>query len=171
MTSSGEISVDAFKTAMSCWATGVSIITGHHYEDTSMPIGIVCNSLASISLPEKLILWSVDKSSSSYPHWLTAKSFQIHFLAEDQRDLVARFAKKGGNKFENLEYQTSELGNPILPGSSVRMECTTFQIIDTPDHTLIIGKLISLENNNKSPIIYLHSSLASSNNVYAQSNK
>jgi flavin reductase (DIM6/NTAB) family NADH-FMN oxidoreductase RutF len=171
MSPDSDISIDEFKSAMSSWATGVSIITGHHYADTSVPIGIVCNSLASISLNEKLILWSVDKTSSSYPHWLTAKSFQVHFLAEDQRDLVARFAKKGGNKFENLEFETSELGNPILPGSSIRMECLTFQIIDTPDHTLIIGKLLNLENNHKSPLIYLHSSLSSSSNVYAQSDK
>ena len=154
-----EVTKDLFRSAMSSWATGVSVITGTSVDGSAKPIGIVCNSLASISLEEKLILWSVDKSSSSYSHWVAAKSFNVHFLAEDQKDLVARFAKKGVDKFEGLEFETTKLGNPILTGASVRMECATTQTFDTYDHVLIIGKVQSLENSGKPPLLFLHSSL------------
>jgi len=154
-----EVTKDVFRSAMSSWATGVSVITGSATDGSAKPIGIVCNSLASISLEEKLILWSVDKSSSSYGHWVSAKSFNVHFLAEDQKDLVARFAKKGVDKFEGLEFQRSNLGNPILTGASVRMECSTTQTFDTYDHMLIIGKVQTLENSGKPPLLFLHSSL------------
>ena len=154
-----EVPKDLFRSAMSSWATGVSVITGTSVDGSAKPIGIVCNSLASISLEEKLILWSVDKSSSSYSHWVAAKSFNVHFLAEDQKDLVARFAKKGVDKFEGLEFETTKLGNPILAGASVRMECATTQTFDTYDHMLIIGKVQSLENSGKPPLLFLHSSL------------
>ena len=154
-----EVTKDLFRSAMSSWATGVSVITGTSVDGSAKPIGIVCNSLASISLEEKLILWSVDKSSSSYSHWVAAKSFNVHFLAEDQKDLVARFAKKGVDKFEGLEFETTKLGNPILAGASVRMECATTQTFDTYDHVLIIGKVQSLENSGKPPLLFLHSSL------------
>ena len=154
-----EVTKDLFRSAMSSWATGVSVITGTSVDGSAKPIGIVCNSLASISLEEKLILWSVDKSSSSYNHWVSAKSFNVHFLAEDQKDLVARFAKKGVDKFEGLEFETTKLGNPILTGASVRMECATTQTFDTYDHVLIIGKVQSLENSGKPPLLFLHSSL------------
>lgn len=154
-----DVTKELFRSAMSCWATGVSVITGISVDSPERPIGIVCNSLASISLDEKLILWSVDKSSSSYNHWISANSFNVHFLAEDQKDLVARFAKKGVDKFEGLEFETTELGNPILTGASVRMECSTIQTFDTYDHTLIIGKVQTLENTGKSPLLFLHSSL------------
>jgi flavin reductase (DIM6/NTAB) family NADH-FMN oxidoreductase RutF len=154
-----EVTKDLFRSAMSSWATGVSVITGTSVDGSAKPIGIVCNSLASISLEEKLILWSVDKSSSSYSHWVAAKSFNVHFLAEDQKDLVARFAKKGVDKFEGLEFETSEIGNPILAGASVRMECATTQTFDTYDHMLIIGKVQTLENSGKPPLLFLHSSL------------
>ena len=156
-----EITKNVFRTAMSSWATGVSVITGTATDGSSKPIGIVCNSLASISLEEKLILWSVDKSSSSYSHWVLAKTFNVHFLAEDQKDLVARFAKKGVDKFEGLEFETTKLGNPILTGVSVRMECATTQTFDTYDHMLIIGKVQTLENSHKPPLLFLHSSLRS----------
>lgn len=154
-----EVTKDLFRSAMSSWATGVSVITGTSTDGSAKPIGIVCNSLASISLEEKLILWSVDKSSSSYSHWISAKSFNVHFLAEDQKDLVARFAKKGVDKFEGLEFETTELGNPILTGVSVRMECATTQTFDTYDHMLIIGKVETLENSGNPPLLFVHSSL------------
>lgn len=154
-----EITKEVFRSAMSSWATGVSVITGIATDGSAKPIGIVCNSLASISLEEKLILWSVDKSSGSYSHWISAKSFNVHFLAEDQKDLVTRFAKKGVNKFEGLEFENTELGNPILSGASVRMECVTTQTFDTYDHVLIVGKVLTLENSGKLPLLFLHSSL------------
>jgi len=159
MATESEVTKDLFRSAMSSWATGVSVITGTAVDGSAKPIGIVCNSLASISLEEKLILWSVDKSSSSYSHWISAKSFNVHFLAEDQKDLVVRFAKKGVDKFEGLEFETTKLGNPILTGASVRMECFTTQTFDTYDHMLIIGKVETLENNGKLPLLFLHSSL------------
>jgi 3-hydroxy-9,10-secoandrosta-1,3,5(10)-triene-9,17-dione monooxygenase reductase component len=83
----------------------------------------------------------------------------VHFLAEDQKDLVARFAKKGVDKFEGLEFETTELGNPILTGFSVRMECSIIQTFDTYDHMLIVGKVLTLENSGKLPLLFLHSSL------------
>lgn len=153
------ITKEVFRSAMSSWATGISVITGTATDGSAKPIGIVCNSLASISLEEKLILWSVDKSSGSYSHWISANSFNVHFLAEDQKDLVTRFAKKGVNKFEGLEFETTELGNPILSGASVRMECATTQTFDTYDHMLIVGKVLTLENSGKLPLLFLHSSL------------
>ena len=154
-----EVTKELFRSAMSSWATGISVITGKSNDGSEKPIGIVCNSLASISLEEKLILWSVDKSSGSYVHWISADSFNVHFLAEDQKDLVARFAKKGVDKFEGLEFETTSLGNPILTGFSVRMECSTIQTFDTYDHMLIVGKVLTLENSGKLPLLFLHSSL------------
>jgi|GEM_PF-513933 flavin reductase (DIM6/NTAB) family NADH-FMN oxidoreductase RutF len=156
------INSDDFRKAMSSWATGISVITGMSTVDPAQPIAIVCNSLVSISLKEKLILWSVDKSSSSYENWIKVSSFLIHILAEDQGETVRRFAKKGPGKFDGLEFRTTELGNPILEGVSVSMECSTTQIVDTPDHSLIISRLETLVNNNKAPLLYLHSSSWSS---------
>ncbi len=159
------ISVDEFRSAMSSWATGVSIITGISVDGSDKPIGIVCNSLASISLNQKLILWSVDKTSSSYSQWVKVENFLVHFLAENQRELVTRFAKKGADKFEGLSFDRTLLGSPILDGASVLMECSTYQIFDTPDHSLIIGELKTLVNNHKPPLLYLHSELENSSSL------
>ena len=160
-----EITSDDYRLAMSAWPTGVSIITARGSDEERKPIGIVCNSLTSISLHEKLILWSVDKSSSSYASWISAESFQIHFLSEGQHDLVARFAKKGADKYEGLPYTESALGNPTLAGVNILLECQRVEIFDTPDHSLIVGKLVNLENYKRPPLLYIYSSLKHSLSV------
>jgi flavin reductase (DIM6/NTAB) family NADH-FMN oxidoreductase RutF len=165
------ITNEEFRFAMSSWATGISVITCMSSDNPQQPIAIVCNSIVSISLTEKLILWSVDKSSSSYQQWIQAPTFLINILAEDQGGLVGRFAKKGPGKFEGLKYLCTERGNPILEGASVSMECSTTQIVDTPDHSLIISRLETLVNNNKAPLIYLHSSSWSSTQLKTKADK
>lgn len=144
---------------MSFWVTGVSIITGMTGDGSHNPIGIVCNSLASISLEKRLILWSVDKSSTSYADWIMAKSFIVHFLSADQQSLVKKFATKGTNKFKDIPYKLSIDGNPMLDGASVRMECATTEIFDTFDHALIVGTVTSLENFKRAPLIFVQRSL------------
>lgn len=153
------VPIEEFRRAMSSWVTGVSIITGNSGDPSNRPVGIVCNSLASISLEKRLILWSVDKSSSSYAHWIKTQSFMVHFLSADQQDLVKKFAAKGTDKFAGLTCQLSELGNPILEGTSVRMECLTSDVFDTFDHSLIVGKVMTLEDFQRPPMIFLHSKL------------
>ncbi|TSA20520.1 MAG: flavin reductase [Actinomycetales bacterium] len=70
--------------------------------------------------------------------------------------------KKGADKFEGLSFERTPLNSPILDGASVIMECSTYQIFDTPDHALIIGELKSLQNNQKPPLLYLHSAFENS---------
>jgi flavin reductase (DIM6/NTAB) family NADH-FMN oxidoreductase RutF len=137
------VPVEDFRRAMSSWVTGVSIVTGKSSDPSNRPVGIVCNSLASISLEKRLILWSVDKSSSSYAHWIKAESFLVHFLSADQQDLVKKFAAKGTDKL----------------GASVRMECLTSDVFDTFDHSLIVGTVMTLEDFQRPPMIFLHSKL------------
>ena len=49
MATEAEITKEVFRSAMSSWATGISVITGIATDGSAKPIGIVCNSLASIS--------------------------------------------------------------------------------------------------------------------------
>jgi 3-hydroxy-9,10-secoandrosta-1,3,5(10)-triene-9,17-dione monooxygenase reductase component len=150
-----EIDPQSFRRVMSSWPTGVSIITTKVDE---RPIGILCNSLTSISLEKKLLLWTVDRASSNHRNWVAASNWAVHFLADDQHDLIERFARKGVlNKYEGLECATSESGTPILPGVVARLECQTTERFETFDHTIIVGEVTSISESAKTPIIFAYS--------------
>jgi len=154
----GTLTSSTFRTVMSQWVTGVAIVTAW---DGDLPIGIICNSLTSVSLDPLLLLWTVDRGSSSFGHWLKAEHWALHLLADDQRQLVKQFAQKGGDKFEGVAYQQSEYGVPLLPNSLVRLGCKTWKRIDAGDHVIIIGEVHDFEQRETTPLTFVHGSLVS----------
>lgn len=151
-----NIDPQEFRKVMSSWPTGVAIITARI--DDGHPIGILCNSLTSISLARKLLLWTVDHASSNHQYWVNAKNWAVHFLADDQQDLIERFARKGvPNKYEGLDCAISDAGTPILDGVVARLECETTETVETYDHTIILGEVTAMTSSDRSPIIFAYS--------------
>lgn len=151
-----DIDPQAFRRVMATWPTGVAIVTGMTADQK--PIGILCNSLTSISLAKKLLLWTVDHNSGSYEYWARSTQWAVHFLADDQQDLIERFARKGvPDKFEGLEYSRSDAGTPILSGVVGRLECRTTERFETFDHTVILGEVFHMSSSDKAPMIFAYS--------------
>jgi 3-hydroxy-9,10-secoandrosta-1,3,5(10)-triene-9,17-dione monooxygenase reductase component len=163
----GTLNPSTFRTVMSQWVTGVAIVTA---SDGDMPIGIVCNSLTSVSLDPLLLLWTVDRSSSSFDYWLKAEHWALHLLADDQSQLVKQFAQKGGDKFEGVTYQQSEFGVPLLPNSLVRLGCKTWERIDAGDHVIMIGEVHDFEQRETTPLTFIRGSLVPARLPDQQSN-
>lgn len=124
------------------WHTGICLVTGLDTEGS--PIGLVCNSFASLSLHPPLISWAVDHASSSIAGWRAAGSYALHVLPRIARPLdhplVARFAQRGGDKFAGLEFERNAHGNPVFPELSTRFDCLLHQRLEVGDHDLMIGR-------------------------------
>ncbi len=153
MTSSHSVNELDFRQIMGLWTTGVSIITSQ--SETDRPVGIICNSLTSISIKQNHLLWTVDHSAGSFNYWKDATDWAVHFLADDQIGLVDCFRRRGvANKFSELDYYLSEFGNPVLPGAVARLECKTIDYHETYDHRIIIGEVVQMTSSDKSPLIF-----------------
>ena len=48
----------------------------------------------------------------------------------------------------------SELQLPIIDGAFAVLQCETFQTIEAGDHTILIGKVVDIEIENKEPMLY-----------------
>ncbi|CAB4564213.1 MAG: flavin reductase [Actinobacteria bacterium] len=151
-----EFDSQAFRKVMATWPTGVALVTGMAADDR--PVGILCNSLTSISLAKKLLLWTVDHNSGSYSFWAKAENWAVHFLADDQQSLIERFARKGvPDKFEGLDYTVSNAGTPVLDGVVGRLECRTTDRFETFDHTIIVGEVAAMSSSERAPMIFAYS--------------
>jgi flavin reductase (DIM6/NTAB) family NADH-FMN oxidoreductase RutF len=131
--------------AMGCWATGIAVITT---SDGGSLAGLVSNSFTSISLDPPLVSWGVDKKSSSYETWVTTDNYAVHILSESHRDLVARFAAKGTDKFAGLDWEPGVLGSPIVADDAPRVECRLWQRVDAGDHVILIGEVVSISGQD-----------------------
>jgi flavin reductase (DIM6/NTAB) family NADH-FMN oxidoreductase RutF len=86
-----------------------------------------------------------------------AKHFGINVLAEDQRALSERFARKGHDRFDGLEWTAGETGVPLLAGSLAQMECEVVQRVTAGDHDIFVGEMVGARVHKGEPLIHFAS--------------
>src|SRR5881275_3065294 len=121
--SSGHSGIDPrdFRNALGTYATGVTIITAAASD--GKPVGITCNSFASVSLNPPLVLWSLVVYSSSLTVFQNATHFAVNVLGVSQQALANKFAKSSDDKFTGVDW-TPGLGNaPVLADSVADFQC------------------------------------------------
>ena len=133
------------------FATGVTVVTCH---GALGPCGITANSFSSVSLEPPLVLWNIAKVSNSLQAYLVAEHFAINVLGSEQKEISHHFAQSDHTRFNGIEYQTSEHGVPLIPGSVACFECRTHQIHDCGDHYIIIGEVENFRSNDGEPLLF-----------------
>jgi flavin reductase (DIM6/NTAB) family NADH-FMN oxidoreductase RutF len=128
----------AYRDALGCFGTGITIITAMTPEG---PLAMTANSFASVSLDPAMVLWCAAKRSQRYQAFAAATYYAIHILAEDQRTLALHFARSGLD-FDPVRWQPNPEGVPILSGCLARLECRQNALHDAGDHTIIVGEVL-----------------------------
>lgn len=154
MTTHTESAFDAraFRRALGNFATGITIITAA--DASGRKVGVTANSFNSVSLDPPLILWSIDKRSSSLEVFEEATHFAVNILAADQIDLSNRFARPSDDKFAGVAHQAGVGGAPLFADCAARFQCERFQQLDGGDHWILIGKVVSFDDLGRSPLLY-----------------
>ncbi|WP_391119644.1 flavin reductase family protein [Psychrobacillus sp. L3] len=144
--------IEMFKAAMGNYPTGVTVVTAFNQE--GKPMGMTVNSFASVSLEPLLILWSIDKRVYSYDDFLKVDKFTVNILAADQGDLCTLFSSKVEDRFNQCDWEKSELNLPVLSDSLAVLQCKVFKQIEAGDHTVLIGEVLDIQNDSKEPLLY-----------------
>jgi flavin reductase (DIM6/NTAB) family NADH-FMN oxidoreductase RutF/DNA-binding MarR family transcriptional regulator len=142
----------AFRRALGNFATGVTVVTAA--TASGRKVGVTANSFNSVSLDPPLVLWSIDKRSSSHEVFEEASHFAVNVLAADQIDLSNNFARPKDDRFAGIEYDPGEGGSPVFADCSARFHCEKFQQVDGGDHWIMIGKVVAFDDFGRSPLLY-----------------
>jgi flavin reductase (DIM6/NTAB) family NADH-FMN oxidoreductase RutF len=140
----------AFRDALGCFATGVTIVT---VQSDHGPMGFTANSFASLSMDPPLVLWSPAKSSSRFAHFAGAQHYAIHVLAHDQTDLIKDF-HRGGPGFEGMSYHRNAEGVPLIPNTLARFECEQHATHEGGDHLIVVGRVLRCAMQDGAPLIF-----------------
>lgn len=139
------------------FATGVTIVAS----DDGAPVGFACQSFSSLSLNPPLVLFTVMKTSQSWPRIEATGRFSVSVLTEDQRDVSAAFGRRGPDKFAHGEWTRSVLGNPLLRDCAVWIDCTIEAVHEAGDHYIVIGRVAEIGHRADSrPLLYHRGSYA-----------
>jgi len=149
-----EIAFDtrAFRRALGNFATGVTVVTAA--AEDGRRVGVTANSFNSVSLDPPLVLWSIDKRSSSHEVFEAASHFAVNVLAADQIDTSNNFARPREDRFAEIAFDAGTGGAPVLADCAARFHCEKYQQVDGGDHWIMIGKVVAFDDFGRSPLLY-----------------
>jgi len=144
-----------FRDVMGHFCTGIAIVTS---SDDEGPVGLTCQSVASVSLDPPLVLFCGGKESTSLPRILATGRFCINILGYGHYDAALQFAVSGADKFARGGWQLSPGGMPQLEDALARIECSVEVVYPAGDHDIVVGRVESLEaGNDAMPLLFYRS--------------
>lgn len=145
----------AFKNGMRRLASGVSVVTTRL---ASGPVGLLSTSVTSVSAEPPVLLFCVNKSTSSHDAFLSSKSFCVNVLEEADQMVATRFGSSTFRdvRFEDRDWQELATGAPALKGCSVSFDCEVISQIEVSTHTIFLGQVADVRQwtENCAPLLY-----------------
>ena len=126
--------------------TGVTVVT----VGGQAPHGMTANSFTSVSLVPPLVLVCVEHNAVMHESLIEAGTFGVSVLAAHQENIARHFADRwrtlGAAQFDAVDWQPGPFtGAPLIAGTRARFECELWRGYDGGDHTIFIGRVLSLE--------------------------
>ena len=147
-----RVTGEEFRRACGRFATGVTIASV--LDAAGTPHGLTVNSFTSVSLEPTLVLICLGHDVSIIHHFRNAIYFGISVLADDQQALSERFARKGEDRFERVEWHPGVTGVPLLSGSLARIECSIHRRVEMGDHDIFVGEMAHADVVEGAPLIH-----------------
>jgi 3-hydroxy-9,10-secoandrosta-1,3,5(10)-triene-9,17-dione monooxygenase reductase component len=146
-----------FRDALGRFATGVALVTAALDGE---PIGLIVNSLTSLSLDPPLISFCPARSSITWSRMRRAGRFAVNVLGQDHGDFVARATPPGSDRFTGVPWTAGRGGAPLLTDALASLECEVATEHAGGDHWIVVGRVDDLHISPTSdPLIFFEGAL------------
>jgi flavin reductase ActVB len=146
------LSSDEFRRASSRFATGVTIASV--LDSTGTPHGLTVSSFAAVSLSPPLVLICLGHAVTMIEAFRAARYFGVSVLAESQREIADRFARKGHDRFGSTPWHAGSTGAPLVDGSLAEIECAVHHRFTAGDHDILVGEMVAARVTHAEPLIH-----------------
>jgi flavin reductase (DIM6/NTAB) family NADH-FMN oxidoreductase RutF len=146
---------DGFKNALSCWCSGVSVVTTR--SNDGLMYGLTVSSFSSLSLDPPLILVCIDNRNRFSAMVAEAGGFAVSLLHTGQEAASNYFARPGRlptPDFTEIEGDWTKSGQPVVKGSMAWLACELHQQVEAGDHTIVIGRVVETHASDAQPLLY-----------------
>ena len=149
---------DEFRSAMSLFATGVTVVTS--LDDEGVPHSMTANSFTSVCLDPPTVLICVAHGTHTHGYVERSGRFGVNILGEEQEDLGVYFAKRPEDRQEGTEYHYTIAQDqvPMLDNSMVFFGCEVVGAHVYGDHTVYMGEVKEVVRNEAgNPLMFYRS--------------
>lgn len=153
MTETVAITAESLREVLGLFPTGIAVLTARTGEGALY--GVTINSFSSVSLDPPLVLFSLSRRLHTLKALLSAETFAIHFLREDQRHVSTRFARARSDKWDDVGYREGVTGCPVIEPALAVLECRLYAQYDGGDHVIIVGRIAHIERQgDENPLVF-----------------
>ena len=121
--------------------TSVAVVSGLV---DGRPTGLSVGTFVPVSLEPPLVGFFVANTSKSWPAINGSGSFSVSVLGHDQAGISSRFAVSETDKFAGVEWRPAPSGNPLLVGAVAFVDCKIERVVETGDHSLVLGRVLEM---------------------------
>jgi flavin reductase (DIM6/NTAB) family NADH-FMN oxidoreductase RutF len=149
---------DDFRTAMSKFATGVTVVTS--LDDDGEPHSMTANSFTSVCLEPATVLVCVAHGTHTHGYVEKQGRFGINILRGAQQEVGAYFSKRPENRTGDVDYRYAEAkdGVPVLEDSMVFLSCKVVGSHVYGDHTVFFGEVGEVrQESDGAPLMFYES--------------
>jgi flavin reductase (DIM6/NTAB) family NADH-FMN oxidoreductase RutF len=124
------------------------------------PRGLVATSMTvGVSYDPPMVLFSVSKTSSTWPSLRRARRIGISVLGEEQGGLCRQLASKGGDRFKDVDTLAGNGGALFVGGAISWLECSIEQEVPAGDHAVVLLQVHAVGHAEQtSPLVFHRSS-------------
>jgi flavin reductase (DIM6/NTAB) family NADH-FMN oxidoreductase RutF len=130
------------RNAFGCFPSGVTAICAMIDGE---PEGMAASSFVAVSLDPPLVLVCIQNSSATWRKLRNARRIGVSVLGEEHDQACSQLAAKSGDRFERLEWFTTEGGAVLLERAVVSFDCSVVDEISAGDHQLVLLRIEELK--------------------------
>ena len=147
-----SIDSDLFRSVLSRFASGVTIITTHDGEGRDH--GMTVSAFSSLSLDPPLVMVAIGHDATMAPVMATATSFAVNILSDSQESLSRRFSGKLDDRFAGVGTVRGTLGDALLDDALATLECRVVARHPAGDHDIVVGEVEEGVAHDGRPLLY-----------------
>ncbi len=152
-----DLSPRSLRTCLGRFATGIAVVTATGRDGE--PVGLTINSFTAISLEPPLILFSLDRATTSLPDFEAGEAYAVNVLSADQQGISDTFARADpAERWRDTVWSPgSTSGAPVLEGAIARFECVRFAVHDGGDHRMFLARVVAAAHaEHGAPLLYFN---------------
>lgn len=144
---------EKFKGAFRTHPAAVALVAGYAPDG---PVGLTLSSVASVSVDPAVLSFSVTRATGSAGGILSAPSYVVHLLSEEQAAVADAFARSGEPRFTSEQgWERLDTGEPYLPSARVAFRCTTRLATPVGPSSLILADVHDIyPGTDTAPLLY-----------------
>ncbi len=151
-----HVDVQQFKSALSSFATGVTIATTAAADELH---GVTANAVMSVSLNPPLTALCIQQGTRMHSAMQRSANFALSVLALDQEDVARYFADSsqphGTIAFSLFGSRPGPTGAPLLDAALAHVDCQIVEVYPAGDHMLYLGRVVyAAARADGEPLLY-----------------